>query len=90
VKGSEAELKLTKIPGNYRLSVDETKLASYKVELNDRYLSQKSVTDRLESRLSNKEYLNKAPQAIVKQSKSQLKEARVVLDNINDELKYFA
>jgi valyl-tRNA synthetase len=90
LKGSEAELKLTKIPGNYRLSVDETKLASYKVELNDRYLSQKSVTDRLESRLSNKEYLNKAPQAIVKQSKSQLKEARVVLDNINDELKYFA
>jgi valyl-tRNA synthetase len=88
-KGTGVELKLTNSSGKYRLSVDATKLETYKATLQDRYLTQKALTDRLESRLTNKAYLKNAPVNIIKQSKNQLKEARLALDNINQELEYF-
>jgi valyl-tRNA synthetase len=88
-KGRGVELKLAKVPGNYRLVVDQAKITSYKHGLKDRFLSQQGVTDRLETRLTNKEYLKKAPPAVVKQTRTQLEDARLVMDTINQELKYF-
>jgi valyl-tRNA synthetase len=71
------------------LDIDKTTMASYAKQLGEKKIQQDGVIKHLEERLSNKQYIQKAPEQLVEQTKTQLKEAREVLISLNKEIDRF-
>ncbi len=83
-------LHLTQTHHNAWLDIDQATARNYLEELEVKKASQTEVIDRLKSRLGNKSYIDNAPKEIVKQTRSQLKEAEAVLEGINREYNRFS
>jgi valyl-tRNA synthetase len=72
------------------LDISDTTLKAYQSTLKDREETQKNIITGLEKRLSNTDYVNKAPEAIIDQSKKQLDEAKEKLKTIEEEFRKFS
>jgi len=72
------------------LDISNTTLKTYQSTLKEREESQKNIITGLEKRLSNSDYVNKAPEAIIDQTKKQLGEAKEKLKTIEEEFQKFS
>ncbi len=72
------------------LDIDQATAKAYLKDLDEQHTKQAGVIKQLEGRLANKSYVDNAPTAVVEQTKSQLAEAQVVLNNIAREQKRFS
>jgi valyl-tRNA synthetase len=88
-QGSEGGLKLTNPKYSCWLDIEEEVAANYIGELEAKQVQQSDLIAQLEKRLSNKAYVNNAPEAVVSQTKSQLDEANLQLEVIATEIKQF-
>lgn len=87
-EGKGYHLNQTKEP--VWLDIDEAKLRAYAQELKGRAEQQAEQVKRLETRLSNKSYVDGAPEAVVNQTKQQLEDALIQLGKLQDEAKRFS
>ncbi|HEX8182943.1 MAG TPA: valine--tRNA ligase [Candidatus Saccharimonadales bacterium] len=71
------------------LDIDQATAQAYQVQLDAKKASQEQVIARLQSRLDNKSYVQDAPKHIVEQTRSQLEEAQLLLENIERERERF-
>jgi valyl-tRNA synthetase len=72
------------------LDINDATLKAYQSTLKSREESQKKIITGLEKRLSNSDYVNKAPEAILNQTKQQLTEAKEMLKTIEEEFRKFS
>ena len=71
------------------LVLDNETLASYNQKLQSDQLEVQKQIDLLESRLKNDNYLSKAPEPVVDETRSKLQMAKDKLAKINDQLSKF-
>lgn len=71
------------------LDIDLATAKKYVTKLKVSKLEKEAIVERLEQRLANKSYTDKAPATVVQQTKDQLKEERHLLDKIEQELTSF-
>ena len=71
------------------LDIDKAKAAHYIKELEERLRATTEVNSRLEDRLGNTAYIQKAPAELVNQTKSELKETGKLLQKIEAEIASF-
>ena len=71
------------------LNIDEETANNYLHELKEQKTSQVKYIEQLETRLSNKAYVDKAPKALVEETKQQLEDAKVQLQKIEEEYTRF-
>ncbi len=72
------------------LDIDLATAQRYVTKLKVMKLEKEASIERLEARLGNKSYTDKAPASVVQQTKDQLNEEQVLLDKLNQELDTFA
>jgi valyl-tRNA synthetase len=72
------------------LDIDESTAKAYADNLQEKLANAQRVIVQLEGRLSNKSYVDNAPEAIVTQTRAQLDEAKQTLSNITAEYERFA
>lgn len=68
------------------LDVDEQTLNERKGKLEERLADAESQIGKLEARLSNKSYVDNAPEAVVQQTRDQLESARTLVERLQREL----
>lgn len=78
--------KLTTTKESVWLDVDDTKLVTYKDDLSAKLAELSGQVRRLEQRLSNKNYLDSAPQTIVQQTRDQLSDVQTQAAQLQKEL----
>ncbi len=83
-------LNLTNAKHDCWLDIDPKDAKDYAKELGAKLDKQAAAVKQLENRLKNKAYLDKAPRAVVSQTKQQLEEARELLAGIESEKKRFS
>ncbi len=71
------------------LDIDQETAQAYRSKLAEKQASQEQLIAKLAGRLSNKSYVHDAPKHIVDQTRSQLAEAKQLLDNIARERERF-
>jgi valyl-tRNA synthetase len=71
------------------LDIDQTAAASYITQLGAKKVAQTQLLAKLEGRLANKAYLHDAPKRVVDQTRTQLQEAKLLLENIERERQRF-
>jgi valyl-tRNA synthetase len=86
--GSGLNLTNTKYP--CWLDIDKDTARTYLKELEGKRAKQLTTIKQLEGRLSNKNYVDNAPDSVVDQTKQQLAEAEELLSSIEQEQKRFA
>ena len=69
------------------LDVSDEKLDAYKDELEDKISEAQDRIKALEKRLSNKSYVDNAPEKVVSQTKDELKQAKITLEKLQSESK---
>jgi valyl-tRNA synthetase len=79
-------LRLTGLQHDAWLDVDRETAQAYMNKLKAQQKQRQIVVLRLETRLGDKNYLDKAPKEIVKQSQDQLENERVLLKNLEAEI----
>ena len=72
------------------LDISEDTIKAYRSTLESRELNEKNVITGLEKRLKNPDYVNKAPEAIIDQTKQQLEEAKALLATTQEEFGKFS
>jgi valyl-tRNA synthetase len=72
------------------LGIDKSKAQEYVKELADKQTEQKANIKQLEARLSNKSYVDNAPEAVVNQTRDQLATAEEFLKALDTEAKRFS
>jgi len=72
------------------LDIDPDTARSYQKELNDKQSKQTALIKQLETRLSNKDYVQNAPHEVVSQTKDQLAEAKQQLEILAQEAERFS
>jgi valyl-tRNA synthetase len=72
------------------LDVDQETIRSYLKKLGEKQSDQQKLVKQLEARLGNESYTKKAPKALVDQSKTQLEEAKQLLEKISEEIRRFS
>jgi len=82
-------LKLTVSQLDCWLAIDEAALRQYTAKLEKRQLAVRIAVERLENRLSNKQYVDQAPAAVVDQTRAQLTEAQEQLQALQTEAARF-
>ncbi len=87
---SDNGILLINTPYKCWLSINRATAKAYAKELAAKQLIQKASIKQLEARLSNKSYLNNAPQAVVDQTKQQLAAAKELLETLSTEEQRFA
>ncbi len=87
-EGKGYHLNQTKQP--VWMDIDESKLRAYAAELMSRAEEQEGQVKRLEARLSNKSYVDNAPEAVVNETKRQLEDALIQLGKLQAEAKRFS
>ncbi len=80
---------LTTTPYRCWLDIDQQTAMHFKEELTAKRAAQEAAVKRLEERLGNKAYVDKAPKHIVEETKAQLAEAKAVLTSIDQENERF-
>lgn len=83
-------LKLTNTTENAWLDIDKAKAASYVDTLKTRRTEITEVIKRLEDRLANKNYRQKAPKQLIDETEEQLTEQKELLSSIEAEVNSFA
>lgn len=88
---SESEgLRLTStIDETCWLAIDPDTARQYADALDDKFIQQNAVVERLEGRLRNKNYTENAPEAVVAQTRQQLTDAKTQLEAIRNEADRF-
>ncbi len=71
------------------LDIDLATAKIYVTKLRATKLDKETLIERLEARLANKSYVNKAPKAVVQQTKDQLKEEKELIIKLRQELEAF-
>jgi valyl-tRNA synthetase len=89
-EGGGEGVNLTATSLNAWLDIDKETAANYAKELNTKKTAQEAVIVRLKARLSNKSYVDNAPEIVVAQTKTQLKEAEELLASIQQEHQRFS
>ncbi len=82
-------IQLTSTKYRVWLDIDKSKAKTYLKELDDKRAVAQSSIRQLESRLSNKNYVQNAPEAVVTQTKDQLQAGKELLDSIEQEYNKF-
>jgi len=72
------------------LDIAVEKRQKYIKQLGSKHVEQAKAVKQLDSRLSNKAYVDNAPKEVVEQTKAQLETAQEVLENITAEMSRFA
>jgi valyl-tRNA synthetase len=72
------------------LDINNNTLEAYQKTLKSREVSQRAIIAGLEKRLTNSDYVDKAPRAIINQTKQQLTEAKSILVTIEGESQKFS
>ena len=80
-------LKLTSAKQHVWLDIPDEVLTSYSKKLKEKQQEQIKLIANFEARLSNKSYVDHAPQKIVDDTKQSLSDAKAVLETLEDELK---
>ncbi len=80
---------LTSTPYRCWLDIDEATAKRFKEQLSAKRAAQAAVVERLEQRLANKSYTDKAPKHVVDETKQQLAEAKNQLEAIDKERERF-
>ena len=83
-------LFLTTTPYRCWLDIDEATAHQYAQQLGAKRTAQAAVVERLEQRLANKAYTDKAPKTVVEETKRQLEDAKAQLAAIDTERQRFA
>lgn len=83
-------LYLTSTKHRCWLDIDQATARAYMTELDEQLVRQQTFIAQLEGRLANKSYVDNAPHAIVEQTRTQLADARLVLENIEREKERFS
>ena len=81
---------LTGTPYRAWLDIDQQTASKFLEQLKARQTALQSAIDRLEQRLGNKAYVDKAPKHIIAETKQQLADAKAQLDAITKEYERFA
>ncbi len=71
------------------INIATSLVRAYQVKLKNSLANQEQIAKNLKNRLENQDYLKKAPQELVNQTKSQLQLALDKMQNIQDELNIF-
>ncbi|MEO5627539.1 MAG: valine--tRNA ligase [Candidatus Saccharimonadales bacterium] len=87
---AEEGIKLIQTGLNCWLDIDPTAAQKYAQDLKDQATDQQNTIKSLEKRLSNKSYVDNAPEKIVKQTQDQLTEAERLLEALKDQAKRFS
>jgi valyl-tRNA synthetase len=82
-------MRIAKAGYDVWLDIDTGAIRTYLDKLIDQKAGRQSAIDRLESRLSQPGYAQKAPANIVEQSKAQLEDEKVLLAQIEAEIEAF-
>lgn len=82
-------LSLTQTKEVAALDIDPAKAKAYAAELNQKRAQGEHDIQQLEARLANKNYVANAPEAVVNQTKQQLRAARELVKDIEIEAKRF-
>ena len=82
-------LYLTSTPYRCWLDIDAETAKHFAKELGEKLAAQKGLVERLQARLNNKSYTDKAPKHVVKQTQEQLAEAEQQLAAISKEYERF-
>ncbi|PID30855.1 valine--tRNA ligase [Candidatus Saccharibacteria bacterium] len=82
-------LHLTSTAQRCWLDVDAAVVQAHREQLSDQIAAQEKQLANLQNRLSNKNYVKNAPQAIVQETKEQLAEAKAVLERLQAEYRRF-
>jgi valyl-tRNA synthetase len=82
-------LNLTSTSTECWLDIDKATAQAYATELQLKYDKQKVFIAQLDARLLNESYVRNAPQKLVDETKTQLQEAQILLDNIVSEQQRF-
>jgi valyl-tRNA synthetase len=82
-------MHLTKTKIDCWLDIDLDTANKYAAKLKADKQDKQAVIARLENRLKNKDYTNKAPSEVVRQTKNQLKEEQELLAKLGQELEHF-
>lgn len=72
------------------LDIDSGTARHYAEQLKAKQTEQEKVITQLEGRLNNKAYVDKAPKAIVEQTRAQLQEAQAQIEKLATEIQRFA
>ncbi|MFO0881980.1 MAG: valine--tRNA ligase [Candidatus Saccharimonadales bacterium] len=72
------------------LDIDLATAQRYVTKLKVTKLEKEAVIERLEARLNNKSYTDKAPASVVQQTKDQLHDEQILLDKIEKEIATFS
>jgi len=88
-QGTGEGLALTSTELNVRLLIDESTLAAYRQNLLDQKEATAHDITQLEGRLANSGYVNRAPAAVVQQTRDQLVEAQTRLAIVDGEIDRF-
>jgi valyl-tRNA synthetase len=83
-------IKLTGLGLDIWLDIDKNKAKTHLQKLTDQKTEQATHIKRLEERLKNKSYINKAPEHVIEETKAQLEEYKNSLEDIEKEIKLFA
>jgi valyl-tRNA synthetase len=82
-------LRLTTTQHSVWLEVNRKTAAAYMNKLEDEHRKMQQLIKNLEGRLSNKGYIEKAPEAIVQQTRDQLAQEQETLNTVEQELENF-
>ncbi len=82
-------LNLTETPFDAWLNIDHSAIEQFVGSLKDKQAEHQASIKQLEGRLGNKSYVKNAPRKIVDQTKTQLEEAKAMLDKVASEINRF-
>jgi valyl-tRNA synthetase len=83
--GKAGGLRLTSTKYNCWLDINKTAAQAYVKELEGKCAQQKATIQQLEKRLTNQDYLKRAPETVVAQTNAQLKQAQDLLATLEKE-----
>ena len=84
-----AGLRLTSVPFNAWIAVDNDTAEKYLGKLEEKQTAEAVSVERLKGRLSNKSYVDNAPENLVNDTKAQLEESEAKLRHITEEIDSF-
>ncbi len=82
-------LRLSSTKMNCWLDVDQETINSYMVKHKESIQEQTKIVNQLQTRLENKSYVERAPKNLVDETKTQLKDAELLLQKLNEEAQRF-
>jgi valyl-tRNA synthetase len=88
-EGQGGSVRLISAQHDVRLDIDQKTAQNYSDKLAEQQKQQREVVKRLQGRLANKSYLEKAPKDLVEDTRRQLATEEEILDKVTAELETF-